>query len=420
MNWKDGLFPYQVEAVQFLLETQKAILRLDTGLGKTATCIRMCDALNLSGAGPLNVLVIAPAFLALNWKAEIEKWQLKFNNTFCVLSYAKFSKSSFELKEKYDVILCDEAHYLKAWSAKRTKNIVSKVLLGAKRVVFVTATPYVRSAEDLHPLFSVCEPGKWGKLGAFRQKYCKSKPNPFSTWKGAKIWYGMREDNAAELKKRSGKFIFFRKKQDVLKDLPEKLETDLVLKAPTEFLLKNLDIEEKFDIETGRISGGLSSVLSREMNRLGEWKLGKALEWAEGRERPVVYFCKHISVACGFAERLSEIMGKEVPCITGETLIAGRQFIVDEFQAGKYKALVCTIGSCGVGINLHYADTAFFVELPWSYTELKQCEDRLHRIGQKNTVNSYRLYAKGSVDDLVISQISQKLTGEEQTIGGWE
>lgn len=414
--WKDELFDYQIEAVQFLLETPRAILRLDTGLGKTLTCIAYAEAWQKVVGRPVDVLVIAPAFLVLNWKREISKWcSHKIDCSFEVISYSRFSKGS-SLQGKYDICVCDEAHYLKSWSAKRTKVLCKEVLPKISRVVLSTATPYVRSAEDLHSLYSVCEPGRWGTLSKFRERYCKSKPNPFSSWKGAKIYYGVRSEKASELKKKGDVFTFFRRKSDVLESLPEKIETDLLFETPRDLLKENIEIDESFDINTGRITGGLSSVLSTELKKLEMWKVEKAFEWVEefDSKRPLVVFCKHREPAISLADKL------DCNCITGESLMMVRHEIVEQFQAGEFNRLVCTIGSCGVGINLFRADTALFVGLPWSYTELKQCEDRLHRIGQKNTVNIYRMYAEGSLDDLVVSQISQKFSGEEVTIGGWE
>lgn len=404
------LLPYQEEAVEFCLNKPKSILRLDTGLGKT--CVAITVAKNI--APRPRVLVIAPAFLKANWVAEIKKWGgLKCGAIdWSIVSYTKCSNArniASITKKQYDLVICDEAHYLKNWAAKRTKNIIKKILMKTSRVILMTATPYVRSAEDLHPLFSVCQPGEWGTLGKFREQFCLWKPNPYANYPGAKIWYGAK--NAEELKERSRKFMFSRKKSDVLYDLPDKRVVDIELKVPEEFHLDNLE-RETFVNESGRVEGGLGSILSQANAELGIEKSAHVAEFIEnsGIKRYCI-FTKHREVARRFAERF------DAPLITGSTPTGQRSVIIQDFQEKRHNILVATIGAIGVGVNLQSCSTAFFAELPWSYAELKQCEDRLHRIGQKNKVLVYRFYASETVDELIISQLNQKVEGEEESIG---
>ena len=417
------LFQYQVKASEFIRSRSRSLLRLDTGLGKTAVCIDAAKKLD----DVKNVLVIAPAFLEENWLREIRLWEghRKPDGTelnWHVISYTKMSSEKY-LKQirmtKWDMVVCDEAHYIKNWESKRTKNIILKLLPYVKRVVLSTATPYVRSAADLHPLFSVCEPGKWGKYGAFCEKFCNKKPNMFKRWQKFD-YFGVKEATAGELKSRSKAFTISYKKGQVLKDLPLKMCIDVYIRLGSELSVDNIkDLNpEVIDVETGKVSGGLYSVLSREMNKLGEAKVYSALEWLDNfpKDEPLVIFAKHISVV----EDICRSTIRSYHKITGDTSTVLRDKFVQEFQRGAVKTLICTMASCGVGINLTAASSCLFVELPWSYTELKQCEDRLHRIGQRNCVQSYRMIANGTLDEMVVGILNSKIEGEDLSIGALE
>ena len=416
------LFDYQLKASAFVQRTNRCILRLDTGLGKTAVCIDAVKSLE----DVKNVLVIVPAFLRLNWLREIKMWggyshgQLGEEINWCLVSYSKLARAKYlenAKKTKWDMVICDEAHYLKNWEAKRTRNIILGVLGNVKRVVLSTATPFVRSAADLHPLYSICEPGRWGKIGAFQERYCKKKPNHFKRWKKFD-YYGARSETVGELKLASLRFMISYKKSDVLRQLPNKIETDLEFEVPGKFHTDNMELEEYIDVDTGKMKGGLTRILSKEAGLLGVEKVKVAKEWIDNldKKEPFVIFCKHLEVQRLLVEAVKDL-GLSFAKISGATSNPERDSIVVKFQAGEINCLVATMGSCGVGINLTAASKALFVELPWSYAELKQCEDRLHRIGQKNCVHIFRLIAKETIDEIVCGVLNRKIEGEELSIG---
>ena len=409
------LFEYQEEAVSFCVENHKTILRLDTGLGKTAVAVSTANTLaDMMRVRRLKVLVIVPAFLKRNWNREIKLWSPKMNLDvdWSVISYSKAAIARYTkdiIAKEYDLVICDEAHYLKSWSAKRTKVVIKKILIPADRVMLLTATPYVTSAEDLHSLFSVCQPGQWGTLGEFRKQFCQWKPNPFSPSPYAKIWYGAK--NVDEIKERSTPFMFSRKKADVYSQLPDKRISDIEFDVGKEFSLDAI-ADDTYVNERGVLVGGLSSVIAKANAELGLAKVPKVLEFIENSSiKKFVVFCKHKDVARALSENL------KCSLITGDTPMRTRDETIEMFQDGDTDRLVATIGAIGVGVNLQSCSTGIFAELPWSYAELKQCEDRLHRIGQKNKVLIYRFIASDTIDDLIVNQLNQKFSGEESSIG---
>lgn len=417
-----NLFPYQSASVAFALNNKRCLLRLDTGLGKTLVSIETVKSLE----NCVNILVIVPAFLKHNWNEEIDKWEGRVNHfnqkvNWDLVSYtalAKVDKAISYGKKKYDIVICDEAHYMKNWASKRTVNIIKLILVKVRRTLLLSATPYVRSASDLHPLFSICEPGNWSTIGSFKNRYCLKKPNRFKRWEKWD-YYGSNPEHAKELTQGAKRFMISYKKKDVLKDLPPKIIKNLYIKLPYQYCLDSMDLEEYIDVDTGKIKGGLREILSREAVQLGLAKVPSAMEWFESvdKNQTVVLFCRHREVASLLYVVLRKDYDIDAPMITGETSMTNRHRIVSDFQAGATRVLIATIGSCGVGLNLTKASIAGFVELPWSYTELKQCEDRLHRIGQDNCVNIYRILAKKTIDEILINVIERKITGENLTIG---
>ena len=414
------MFEYQKEAVEFLRKTPRALLELDTGLGKTRVCIEF-----LKSEPEKFPIIICPKFLKETWRKEIKKWG--YEGSYLLMSYSEFQKDNDNILNtelllnlaalKPNTLILDEAHYLKNWSSKRTKNILlnlpamlkSVVKTELTNIIFSTATPLTKSAADLHPIVSVCEPGKWGKFRDFCIRYCNKKWNKFKGYRGDWEYFGINEYNADELTKRLKKFRTVVKKKDVLKELPEKSVIDITLELePVTLEASGIDKDEaRRMIAQGRSTDNIAA------NRvaLGLSKVTDLLEYLESLTAStgkLVIFTWHKDVAREVVNRLKAKSDMPVECITGDIEERVRSEILADFNDREYSILVATIASCGVGLNLQTASTAIFLELPWSYAEMKQAEDRLHRIGQENKVFIYRFIAKDSLDELVLDVLDEK------------
>lgn len=413
------LFEYQKDALRFLVKKKKSLLRLDTGLGKTRVCIEYAKYLNRKSEHPIKVLVVCPAYLIFNWKREVRRWGgAQPGILWAFKSYTSFSLGGV-VRSKVDLIICDEAHELKNWTSKRSKYLCAKLIPSLPRSVFSTATPYVRAADDLYPLYKAIQPNKWGTLSQFRLKYCNSKPNPFAKSSYAKIWYGTKQKNAKELYRGGKAFTFKRRKKDVGIQLPEKTCIDITIDLPEEYHLKNIRMEEVYNLDTGKFEGGLHSVLTLEMVKLGKAKTPYFIEWLKtiNRDAYLVTFCWHRETAELLRDNIEEVKEQECRIVHGGLSKKEREKNIVDFMDGAYKYFVGTMPACGTGINLFRASLCAFVELPWNYTQLKQCEDRLHRIGQKNNVTSVRFIGIDTLDNLVVNNLNQKLHGEAITVG---
>lgn len=393
---------YQEDSLNFILQRDRTLLADDTGLGKTLICIEAAKRLKLR-----RVLVICPAFLRENWRREVEKWKAT-HMEWDIVSYEGASKMD-PPKGMYDLMICDEAHYLKNWSANRTKNILLNIAPRIPKAIFSTATPYMRSAADLHPLFSVCEPGKWGKFGAFCDRYCLQVPDPYSPRKFRYV--GFRKSTVEEVKRASSRFMIRHKKSDVLTELPEKIISMVPLEVDTSSLEDcNIPPEEVFKLLAAHIEP--AGRLSTAMRAIGLLKVPAVVEWAQNLGEQAVIFAWHRDVLHELSDRLSD-----TAMLIGDMPEKERYDVIDDFQAGKTKILLASIAAAGVGINLTAARIAAFIELPWNPASIKQCEDRLHRMGQLNAVNVYRFYAENTIDKYVLSTLSSKIQGEHLTVG---
>jgi len=122
-------------------------------------------------------------------------------------------------------------------------------------------------------------------------------------------------------------------------------------------------------------------------------------------EESVVVFCHHKYIHQLLHEKLNKYSPSSI--IGGQT-DKTRQEQIDAFQAGKTKLMIAGLRAGNVGINLTRARYVIFAELDWSPAIHRQAEDRLHRIGQKNTVFAYYLIGNGTLDDHVANVLVDK------------
>jgi SWI/SNF-related matrix-associated actin-dependent regulator 1 of chromatin subfamily A len=109
--------------------------------------------------------------------------------------------------------------------------------------------------------------------------------------------------------------------------------------------------------------------------------------------------------------------------IVGDNTMEERQRAVDSFQSNtKVQVILCNIKSGGVGITLTASSRVAFVELPWHPADCEQCEDRCHRISQKNSVQCTYFLGQGTIDEYIYNIIERKreivnqVTGSEDHI----
>lgn len=426
------LFPYQIEGAKFLATRGRALLADEMGLGKSAQAIAACDAL---GARDRCVLVICPASLVENWKREFKKFSSGI--TPIVTSYNKAGtlRTSVPPGDMWDVLILDEAHYLKTPKAKRTKAIFGQKCDGvgglverAKHVFCLTGTPTPNNPSELWPMLRAVMPDAIGRfipgkcsenevsLGSvkpltywqFVQRYCRTQDNGF----GIKIVGGK---NLGQLKAAIAPFILRRKKDEVLKDLPpirfDELPLAGELKLPPD-ATDELLVVQKILQEDG--VKGLREIAPHvaQLRRLtGLAKVAPAVEWIASQceaGQKLVVFAHHRDVLHGLLGGL-ENAGIGYTMVDGSVASDERQRRVDGFQTqSRYRVFLGQIQAAGTGLTLTAASDMLFVESSWVPAENEQAAMRIHRIGQRNACLVRFATLAGSIDEQIQRAVMRK------------
>lgn len=403
------LFPYQVEGARFLATKGRALLADDMGLGKSAQAIAAADAVKA-----VTALVICPASVIENWRREIARFA-KRECAWLVVSYDKAVRSPPE--GQWDVLILDEAHYLKTRTAKRTKAIFGEKCDGAgglveraRHVFLLTGTPTPNNPSEMWPMLRAVMPGaiagasKPLSYWQFINRYCLLRDNGF----GAEIVKGR---NLSELRTRIAPYVLRRKKDDVLKDLPpirfDQLFLEGDLKLPAEMLRLLPELEAALDSEG---VAGLAKVAPHvaTLRRLtGLAKVAPAREWIkdwlEAGGKKLVVFAHHREVIDQLVKASPHVWAR----ITGDTV--DRQEQVDAFQREPdCRVFYGQIQAAGTGITLTAASDVLFVESSWVPAENEQAAMRVHRIGQRNACLVRFATLAGSIDEKIQRAVLRK------------
>jgi len=419
-------FPFQKAGIEFCYENKNhnTLIGDEPGLGKTIQFIGFC---NLVGA--LNILIVCPASLVLNWAREIEKWHTG-NPTIQVISSGNQTLNpsidvhivsysltinkkiqAFLQRKKPDAMSIDEVHYLKNPEAKRTQAVYTSggnIVQGASHVIALSGTPIINRPKEIYETIrALC----WKAINfmeyeTFAMRYCGAFYDQS----------GFNDDGASNLPELGhrlrGDFMVRRKKVDVLKDLPGKT-IQLVSLAQTREARRLVKEMNQFNAEEIiRMKGvaihyeGLSS-MRRE---LGVEKVPAVIDYIknvlDGGRKKVVLFGYHQEVLVLLAEGL-EKYGSVL--MYGKTPKMARQGIVDRFQNDpECRVFVGQIITCGEGITLTAADYLAFAEPDWVPGRNDQAIDRIHRIGQVNGVLAEFLIYDESLDENVLRSQTKK------------
>lgn len=406
------LFPYQREGAMWLADPTTRphkLLADEMGLGKTPQAIA---AANMSGAQV--VVVVCPASLVPNWRREIARWGRE-GITWHVVSYDRAARGA-DLPAAFDVLVIDEAHYLKNREAQRTKAIYGKGGLAhrARRVWLLTGTPTPNNPSEMWTHLAALAPdaiphpktpGKAMPFWPFALRYCKTVETGF----GVKIVGGK---NLGELRERLAPFVLRRRKSEVLTELPPisfdtlPVEAQMPKEAGDELALVRCALEEKG-------VDGLAEVAPHvaQLRRLtGLAKVDGVVAWVrdflEGSDRKIVLFAQHREVI----ERLTGALGDQAVVVHGGTPGAQRQAAVDLFQTHVgCRVFIGQIQAAGTGLTLTAASDLLFVEQSWVPAENEQAAMRIHRIGQTQACSVRFATIAGSIDEQIAAACARKL-----------
>jgi SWI/SNF-related matrix-associated actin-dependent regulator of chromatin subfamily A-like protein 1 len=369
------LFDYQQEGVEFLASRRRGYLADDMGLGKTAQAIRAAVR-----GGSRRTLVIAPASAIPNWYAE---WKLWGNGAvFGAMSYDRLVRSDTVKGGDWDVVILDEAHYVKTRGAKRTLAALT-VARDAPRAMLLSGSPMPNHPGELWaPLRAL-----WGEIPSELGIRCYSEwLDVFTRWQqtiyGPKVWSAK---NLGLLRPHLQRVMLRRRLEEVGLQLPPlRIDAHLLPKDRTfdEALERaGMDADQLGEAMEGE--SGEDGSLSRLRRYVGEYKAPRVAELitdelAHRAYSKIVVLAHHHSVLEILRDRLAPF---GVVGFDGTTPIPQRQVAIEDFRTGSARVFVAQQSAAGIAINLQVASEIVLVEPPWSPDELLQAVKRIHRIG---------------------------------------
>lgn len=408
------LEPFQWAAVRYALEARRTFLADEQGLGKTVEALATLEA---DDAFP--AVVICPAAMKLTWAREVGRW-LPHRSVAVLQGRAGIPPRSditivnYEIVEAHREVLgrrglkavvADESHYCKNPHAKRTKavrRLAESVVDGGLRLA-LTGTPVLNHADELIAQLRVI-----GRLGEFGSGASFSRQFEGELSEERLHWHLRRS-------------CFIRRlKSEVLPQLPAKRQivVPVALNNETEYRLAEDDVIEWLKtqpLELDQLDAKIAATLRAErlaqltaLQRLAaRGKLAAANAWIhdflESGEALVV-FCRHREIQEAVVKRFPDAVH-----ILGTDSATSRQAAIDAFQRPNGPQLiVCATRAAAQGITLTRASNVCFLELEWTPAIHDQAEDRVHRIGQHDSVSAWYLLAADTIDETMARLIQRK------------
>nr|MBA2744335.1 DEAD/DEAH box helicase [Chthoniobacterales bacterium] len=452
---------YQVAGFEWLTRLAASnlggILADEMGLGKTVQTLAFLRA--HQGDGP--ALIVCPTSLVTNWENEARKFTPELKSLvlegsqraalfkaipsvdLVITSYALLRRDIDELREfEFATAVLDEAQHIKN---PETQNAQAAYALRGKHRFVLTGTPMENSVRDLWSIMNFAVPGYLGSRNDFRERY----ELPLGRGPAAEV--------QRRLSRRLQPFLLRRRKRDVAKDLPEKIEQvvlctltasqrgvyDALLREIQQGLgssakesnagaqrmkmltgllrlrqvccdLRLLDIAQASRLPTAAETRKRDAcATSAKLDLLGE-----LLEEAIDGEHRVLVFSQFVSMLHLVREQLEKLA---IPFCYLDGSTRQRQEVVDRFQnEAAIPVFLISLKAGGVGLNLSAADTVIHFDPWWNPAVEAQATDRAHRIGQTRVVTAYKLITRDTVEEKILRLQEKKRAAIDAAIDSEE
>ena len=447
----------KVEKIGFR-KTQCILVDASDGLYVTDHCVlthNTIEAIGVINAGskPERVLIICPASLKGNWAREFAKWtthRLSIGiatskepwppDHVVIVNYDILDRFEKEIAGTvFDYLIVDECHYVKNSNTKRAAHVLGRAKKGARPAVdpikarkrmFMSGTPIVNRPKELWPIIHSLDPKRWTSFFKYAMRYCGAYHNGWG-------WDFSGSSNLGELQEILRSTVLVRRlKSEVLKELPDKVRQ--VIELPANGAKKLIEAEwEKWRehkdkveelqkrIEDAAVLKDVGayreavqalrsemviafSSMAQVRHDTAVAKIPMVVEHLTNvleSGNKVVVFAHHHDVVDALAKEF------EGSCVVVDGRVPpGRRIeLVDAFQMNpKMNLFIGSITAAGVGITLTAASHVIFAELDWVPGNVSQAEDRLHRIGQKDSVLVQHLVLEDSLDAHMAKVIVKK------------
>lgn len=448
-NFHGTLRPYQKTGrdwLHFLTSLGLgACLADDMGLGKTVQVVSLLLTIKEKSKTPKRPsILVLPASLLANWKAEITKFapslrcqfvhsseigkselvnlgrhpDIAFKHTDVVLTtYGMLLRQEWLLDIDWQLVILDEAQAIKNPGSRQTKAVKQ---LKAQSRIALTGTPIENQLSDLWSLFDFLSPGLLGSVTKFKQFI--------------KALEARKQDQYVPLKKLITPYILRRLKTDksIISDLPDKTEVKAycgLAKTQAALYAKSVKELEKGleDLDGIQRRGLVLSFLMRfkqicnhpsQFLGDGQYKpadsgkitrLKEICEEIASRQEKVLIFTQFRSMTEPLATILAEIFGREGLVLHGGTPVKKRRGFVEDFQREDGPPFfVLSIKAGGTGLNLTAASHVIHFDRWWNPAVENQATDRAFRIGQKNNVLVHKFICRGTIEEKIDALLEDK------------
>lgn len=386
---------YQEWGVRYILHQKKVLLGDEMGLGKTVQAIAAMVSLHNNGA--THFLVVCPASVVTNWFREVGKFSelkvTKIHGPTRAASLAQWQKeggvgvTTFETTGfiqpdesfRCDMLIVDEAHYIKNPGAQRTVN-TKNICTRAERLLFMTGTALENNVDEMIELVGILQPDTAAEIRSIA--FLSTAP---------------------QFREKIAPVYYRRRREDVLTELPELIENKdwCTLSKAEEVVYEQAVLNRKY-AEARRVSWNVDDISqSSKAQRLLE-----IVEDAEEDGRKVIVFTFFLDTI----RKVESCLGDRcMQPIVGSVTPQRRQEIIDEFdKAPAGSVLVAQIQSGGTGLNIQTASVVVICEPQFKPSIENQAISRAYRMGQARNVLVHRLLCDDTVDEKITQLLEQK------------
>lgn len=400
-------------------------------------------------------LLVVPASLIANWKAEINKFAPSLsvfyahpsesstdlltaaakspvhtvgNKNLVITSYSMTSRLGWLKEVQWELVILDEAQAIKNPGARQSRAVRE---LRSRHRIALSGTPIENRLSDLWSLFDFLSPGLLGSAKEF-SAFLKSRPQA-------------DQNQFAPLRRLVRPYILRRLKTDkrIISDLPDKTEMTTfcpltrrqaaLYQQSVSELAERLESDEVEGIQRRGIVLAFLTRFKQICNHPSQWlgdaaynpadsgKFGRVRELCEeiaARQEKVLVFTQYREMTEPLARHLASIFGQSGLILHGSTPVAKRKELVDAFQRdGGPPFFVLSLKAGGTGLNLTAASHVIHFDRWWNPAVENQATDRAFRIGQKRNVMVHKFTCRGTLEERIHEVITGKSELAEDVLG---
>ncbi|WP_163655739.1 DEAD/DEAH box helicase [Listeria sp. PSOL-1] len=418
---------YQITGFRWLKSLAKyrlgGILADDMGLGKTVQTITYLLSELEDEPELAPILIVTPASLLYNWLNEWQKFAPEVPVTVIhgtketrkkqvaaitsgqvyLISYPSLRQDdAFFKNHHFSTVILDESQAIKNYHTKASQVVRS---LKCENIFALSGTPLENSTDELWAIFQTIMPGFFPSLRKFKE---------------------LSHEKVAKM---IAPFLMRRLKQEVVRELPEKIDTNLYSELTTEQKTIYLAYLEKIqqDLSKTEFNQGEERMkLLAGLTRLRQiccdpslfienyhddsgklLQLFDTIQTAEENNKRILIFSQFTSMLKIIRDRLTQA-GYHSFYMDGKTPAKERVELVEAFNQGEERLFLISLKAGGTGLNLTGADTVILYDLWWNPAVEEQAASRAHRIGQKNVVQVIRMIARGTIEEKIYNLQKKK------------